>query len=233
MRQYSMVLPLRSASQARRSGNYSTAPRRRAAHRLRLGLTFITLLLLGFGWHVGPHRTKLCQGHGFAMPSSFQFGGPSHVSGRRNAAVCRGLYIYWWPRLVTIIALGASLCCFLPEKIHSACARSVLAQPMLCIGHACFDCGHFLTSATPGRTQPPILVSHTGPWNHLSPSGSFQIQHYVRSQVRTALLQIVLLPAVSLCSFDRMGTHTCSVRGEGWCLCLPTSTGSLSICPSL
>ena len=110
-----------SASQVRRSGDYSIAPRRRAAHRFRLGLTFITLLLLGFGWHVCPHRAKLCHGHGFAMPSRFQSEGPSSVSGRRHAAVCRGLYIYWWPRLVTIIALGASLCGFLPcnSTVHA------------------------------------------------------------------------------------------------------------------
>ena len=55
------------------------------------------------------------------MPSSLQFGGPSHVSGRRHAAVCRRLYVYWWPRLVTIIALGASPCYFLPcnSTVHA------------------------------------------------------------------------------------------------------------------
>ena len=219
------------ASQVRRSGDCSIAPRRRAVNRFRLGLAFTTLLLLGFGWHLCPHRDKLCHGHGFALPSRFQSTGPVSISGRRHAAVCRGLYTCWWSRPATLIELGVSLCGFLP------CHSTILTPGLLWLSLYYASAMLALTVVTsllltPDRTQPPVLVSHTGPWRGSSPSESFQTQHYVRSQVRTALLQLVFSPTVSLCSFDRMGTHTCSVRGEGWCLCLPTSTGSLSIHPS-
>ena len=118
------------ASQVRRSGDCNIAPRRRAVNRFRLGLAFITLLLLGFGWHLCPHRDKLCHGHGFALPSRFQSTGTVSIPGRRHAAVCRGLYTYWWSRPATLIELGVSLCGFLP--CHSTILTPGLLWLSLC-----------------------------------------------------------------------------------------------------
>ena len=221
-----------SASQARRSGHYGTAPSRHAAHRLRLGLIFITLLLLGFSWHVGPHRAKLCPDHCLAMPSSLQFGGPFNVSGRRHAAICRRLYVYWWPRLVTIIALGTSPCYFLPcnSTVHTpgllwlglCYALAMLALTVVASLLLQHLVGHHRRSWCPAQA-PGITCRHPGLFRFSTMSGPKSGRHCCR---------LFFSPAVSPCSFDRMGTHTCSVRGEGWCLCLPTSTGSLSIHPS-
>ena len=184
--------------------------------RLRLGLTFITLLLLGFGWHVGPHRAKLCSDYCFAMPSSLQFGGPSHVSGRRHAAVCRRLYVYWWPRLVTIIALGASLCCFLPcnSTVHapglfwlSLCyALAMLALTVvtsLLLHHLV---GHNRRSWCPAQA-PGISCRHPGLFRFSTMSGPKSGRHCCRlfSRPRSLFALLIVWAHIHAVSGVRVG----------------------------
>ena len=53
------------------------------------------------------------------------------------------------------------------------------------------------------------------------------LKHYVRSQVRTTLLLLFILPQTCHFSVASLGAASCSVGSEGWCRCLPACTGSV------
>ena len=205
-----------SASQARRSGHYGTAPSRHAAHRLRLGLIFITLLLLGFSWHVGPHRDKLCPDHCLAMPSSLHFGGPFHVSGRRHAAICRRLYVYWWPRLVTIVTLGTSPYYFLPcnSTVHTpgllwlglCYALAMLALTVVASLLLQHLIGHHRRSWCPTQA-PGITCRHPGPSRFSTMSGPKSGRHCCSlfSRPRSLLALLIVWAHIHAVSGVRVG----------------------------